>query len=823
MNKVFLSHSSKQKHFVSAIANKLGKNNIVYDEYTFEAAEITLEEIYKGIDQTGIFVFFISSDSLKSEWVKKEILKAEEYLKNGKLKKFLPVIIDPEINYTNENIPNWIKDNYNLKHFSKYNKVYDLIKQALVIVNWELYPKKKELDQLFIGRTNQIKEFEQRIFDYNLNTPSNIFICGLSSIGRRKFLKHSLTNSNIIKANYEFPSIILDNRNSIEDFIYKVFGLGYSEKDSEEIENLTTKNLDEKVEIAYELILELQKNKDILLIIDNYSIVNSTGLVSDWYNLLIEKMKEINNVCVCIISSTKIRTNILREKNNTIFSINIPELEPYERASYFQAILKIEELELKKDNFRIVNEIFTGFPEQISFTSTLLKTEGEPYLMEHLNEVVDFNFEKVSKVLIKYNDDLLALQVLKLLSDSECISIIFLKEILCDDFEASKQILTDFSNSFIIEYIGASKEFIRLNDSIKDYIQRINYTLEDKYKINLKDRILKAFEDNSILERDTSEFYITIKEALKNKVDIPSKYLIPSHYINAMRELYNNENKYNEVIELADRVLLNENYLDKKIVKEIRYWLCLALSRKRDERLLKEVQKIDGIDHNFLLGFYYRLKGRNTEAIEKFNEVLAQNPRFYRAKRELVQVYINIERFKDALQLAKDSYIQDKSNPFNLQSYFRCLIKTEINTSKDELKRLVDELRKNPHEKAQEMYLTARAQYECFVENNRNDALNFVDDAIGAYSKNIYPYLTKLDILKKYEDIDGIRICLFQIDEKFEKDNEIFKRLMYLKAIVYLMVKDNDYAGAKDFYYRNIENKFGQTVNELILLEIEPK
>ncbi len=336
MNKVFLSHSSKQKPFVSAIAKKLGKNNIIYDEYTFEAAEITLDEIYKGIDQTGIFVFFISKESLESEWVKKEILKAEEYLKNGKLKKFLPVIIDPEINYKNDNIPNWIKENYNLKYFSKSSKVYDLIKQALIIVNWELYPKKKELDQLFIGRTNQIKEFEQRIFDYSLDTPSNIFVCGLSSIGRRKFLKHSMTNSNIIKSNYEFPSIILDNRNSIEDFIYKVFGLGYSEKNSEEIENLSTKNIDEKVDIAFDLIVELQKNKDILLIIDNYSIVNSTGQISDWYNLLIEKMKDINNVCVCVIASAKIKAYIIRKNNNTIFSINIPELEPYERLVIFK-------------------------------------------------------------------------------------------------------------------------------------------------------------------------------------------------------------------------------------------------------------------------------------------------------------------------------------------------------------------------------------------------------------------------------------------------------------------------------------------------------
>lgn len=821
MNKVFLSHSSHQKGFVSIIANKLGKNNIVFDEYTFEAAEITLDEIYKGIDQTGIFVFFISKESLSSEWVKKEILKAEEYLKNGKLKKFLPVIIDPTINHKNEDIPNWIKDNYNLKYFSKPTKVYDLIKQALIIVNWELYPKRKELDQLFIGRTNQIKEFEQRIFDYNLDTPSNIFICGLSSIGRRKFLKHTLTNTNIIKSNYDFPSIILDNRNSIEDFIYKVFGLGYSEKQPTQIENLATKSIDEKVEIAFDLIQELQKNKDILLIIDNYSIVNSGGQISDWYNKLIEKMKSINNVCICVIASSKIRPTIVRLNNNFLFSINIPELEPYERASYFQAILKIEELEMKRENYKIINEIFTGFPEQISYASSILKTEGEPYLIDNLNEVVDFNFEKVSKVLTKYNENKLALQILKLLSDSECISIVFLREILDNDFDDSKEILTDLSNSFIIEYVGASKEFIRLNDSIKDYVQRINYSLDEKYRTNIKDHITKAFEENSMLERDTSEFYITIKEALKNKIDIPRQYLIPSHYINAMRELYNNENKYNEVIELADRILLNENYLDKKIVKEIRYWLCLALCRRRNERLLVEVQNINGIDHNFLLGFYYRLKGRNIEAIDKFNDVLAQNPRFYRAKRELVQVYINIERFKDALQLAKDSYIQDKSNPFNLQSYFRCLIKTEINNSKDELKRLVSELEKNPHQKAQEMYLTAKAQYECFVENNKTYALNFVNDAIHTYPNNIYPYLTKLDILKKYEDIEGLTKCLADIDNKFERDNEIFKRLMYLKAVVYLKIKNQDYSGAKDFYYRNIENKFGQTVNELILQEIE--
>ena len=90
MAKVFLSHSSKQKGFVEIIANKLGKFNIVFDSLTFEKGSKTIEEIYSGIESSGIFIYFISEESLESSWVQKEINKAEEYLVKDKLKRFLP-------------------------------------------------------------------------------------------------------------------------------------------------------------------------------------------------------------------------------------------------------------------------------------------------------------------------------------------------------------------------------------------------------------------------------------------------------------------------------------------------------------------------------------------------------------------------------------------------------------------------------------------------------------------------------------------------------------------------------------------------------------
>ncbi|MBV2240595.1 hypothetical protein KQR57_04090 [Bacillus inaquosorum] len=72
----------------------------------------------------------------------------------------------------------------------------------------------------------------------------------------------------------------------------------------------------------------------------------------------------------------------------------------------------------------------------------------------------------------------------------------------------------------------------------------------------------------------------------------------------------------------------------------------LFLARLKNPRFLEEVQQINGADHNFLLGFYYRLTGNDIKAIERLNKALEERPNFARAKRELVVAYNNIEEYQ---------------------------------------------------------------------------------------------------------------------------------------------------------------------------------
>lgn len=822
MNKVFLSHSSKQKGYVEVIANKLGKLNIIYDAWSFEAGSKTLDEIYQGIDSSGIFVFFISNESLESDWVGKEIIRAEEYIKNGKLNRFLPFLIDQTVKHSDDRIPQWIKDEYNLKYISKPTKCHDLIRQSLRLVSWDISPKKRQVEQLFIGRTTQIKQYEERIYDFDKPIPTSIIVSGMPSIGRRKFIKHVLVNSNKIRAHYSAPILFLDRRNSIEDLIMKLYGQGYSQQTSDYIKNLSSKPVNEKINIAANLITELYSNNDILFILDNLCIVSKDGFFVDWFLPIVNGIKNLNGLAICIISQARIRAkNLLHNQN--IFAIEIPELEPYERKALFKSLLDIEKIEIRSEDFKIISDQFSGFPEQITYTTSLLLHEGLNYVVDSPHEIVNYNTEKVARIVRNFDDNKLALQVLKIFSESEFLSFNVLEDILKEDFEHAKSIISEFSNEFIIEYVGNTREFPRLNDSVKDYVQRLGYKLDERYNSNLKRHAETAFKDYEIVDRDISDYVISFKESLKQGYQVPDEFLIPSHYVNAMRELYNYEKRYGVVITLADRILHNEQYLDKRIIREIRYWLCSALARKRDRRILEEVQKIDGPDHSFLLGFYYRLIGRHEDAIKRLTETLDIAPFYYRANRELIQVYLNTEQFEDAFALARQSYYNDKNNPYNLQSYFRCLIKVEGIKQKDELTNLLNGLKNNPHEKAHEMYLTALAQFYAFTENNDLKAIQTVDDAIGTFPKNMYPYLTKLEILRKSNNLSEIGKTINEIENKFDAESDIFSKLPFLSCKYILLVNSGQKEQALKFLNKDIKQNFSKTIYDNLLSELDKR
>ena len=104
--KIFLSHSRKDKKFVSDLAERLMLDgfNVWYDDWEIKIGESIVQNISEGISTSDFLIIVLSSNSVESKWVKEELNSATvtNIEKNGVF--ILPILIE------NCRIPQLLKD-----------------------------------------------------------------------------------------------------------------------------------------------------------------------------------------------------------------------------------------------------------------------------------------------------------------------------------------------------------------------------------------------------------------------------------------------------------------------------------------------------------------------------------------------------------------------------------------------------------------------------------------------------------------------------------------------------------------------------------------
>lgn len=297
MDKIFLSHSSKNKDYVRPIFEYFGGDRCIFDEMTFETGMQTLKEIFKGIDDADIFVFFISNDSLESPWVKKEIFQAQEHLNNDskKLSQIFPIIIDDSITYSDARIPDFLKTGfgaYNLRHIQNYKIACKKIEDQLTKFRME-----KELSfdtklNFFYGRDIEKKTFKEKLDERDENGKLRhikcLVISGIDGIGRKAFARAALKDSQMMERYYFPMSIELLQNDTIDDFIMKLSrDLGLGDYTYEDITTLG--DMDSKIEILADLLNTAQKYHEQIFIDDDMCIIKSSD-IAYWFEKVLDKI-----------------------------------------------------------------------------------------------------------------------------------------------------------------------------------------------------------------------------------------------------------------------------------------------------------------------------------------------------------------------------------------------------------------------------------------------------------------------------------------------------------------------------------------------------
>ena len=758
MPKIFLSHSSAQATLVRNIANRLGFDNCVIDQYHFEPGDPTLQEIFNKIDSADLFVSFLSDEALNSVWVKREL----DYVVNNSdphfYKRLQIFIIDNKVDHNDERIPKVLRTKYDLKYISDISVLLKKIDSKRRDIAIEKFPNIVAREEIFIGRNDIMDEFESKYYNLDNIKPTAIIASGMQEVGRRKFIKNALDRVKKINKFHNPITISLSSRDSIEDFILRLEDLN-SKNLSVIIDRIRDIDLEAKISYARQLMSTFKEANEVLFIIDNGCLIQANKQISAWFNEIIESEEFKNITIACVIASIRPSYQTIRSKAH-ILSFHVNALSPTDtRKLFIKYIDEVFKVTAPRDILENLLMLLNGMPGQVYYAAELLSMETQQFITKKFDEIKKYNDVRVFSLIEEISKEgKLFSDILIFISKIEFIGFNLIYSVY-GRTEATDTVLEKLYAYGVYEYIGSDREYIRVHSPIVDYIARSKLKISADTKAKLR-KILNMDSKHIVDNADISQVLLTIKSMVEDGISIPDKLLLPSF---ALRTIIANyyDGKYEQVEVLSSKFLERDHKYDPQIIREIRYWLCQAYAKfnakkgkeANNDKFYQQLKFFEGSDYYFLLGFYQRFTNKINEAEQSFRKALELDEFSQKAKRELMNVLLRLKRYDLALPLAKENYESKKLNSFHIQAYFICLtrkIGRLSDSDKVKIKDLMESMRLSHDNRSEDMYRCMKGEYKYYVEDNLAEAIKILTTAseISTYSKN-FPRRALLEIYRR--------------------------------------------------------------------------
>lgn len=406
--KVFLSHSSVDKHIVEPIAKELGNPKCNYDSFTFHTGEEFIESIREGLKDSIVYILFASKNSAKSLWVDFEEHEAEiMHLVNKSIKKIIIFFIDTYISI--EDLPEWLK-----KAKIEFNMGVNFIKRS---INKHFDDEIKSIfGSSYIERYDIIREAQRKLFGYSGATHTNsICIYGLSGIGKRTFLKmhsHSLFN---FEYSIEIP---IEDGYDIIDIYIKLAISADIFKNETNLQNIILQkrklSLEEIIEEISDIADKINRNQRTLIVFsDEGGLLDEDGIVySEMRNLFDTINKKM--ICFTLIGE---RRPLLQE------SLKMPFLQVKEMDNETTILLlnKIgafqgNKCNIPKEKMIQLAEIVGGYPPTAFQAINLINEKGVGVILSNEEKIKEARRTYFSRFIIKNNINKIEKQILQILN-----------------------------------------------------------------------------------------------------------------------------------------------------------------------------------------------------------------------------------------------------------------------------------------------------------------------------------------------------------------------------------------------------------------------
>ncbi|MBI2256015.1 MAG: TIR domain-containing protein [Proteobacteria bacterium] len=687
--KAFLSHSSKDKFFVDAVAKTLGREYIVYDSFSFDHGRAFKDEIIKGLEKSRVFVFFISKNSLESLWVDFELTEGEKRLFSNQISRAIGIRLDSTIAISD--LPLWLQKE-NVPFLESPAVAARLIKEHVNDL------KRSTIPDLFIGRSKDIGRVEQALAPANDHRPPGMAVLwGLPGIGRRSVAKR------ILKDVLDFQRglvVEVEQGDSVADLRLKLAALLEIAKASQDYEALQKQAaLDGDAINIRECLRHIetaQANRELVLLLDRGGLLDEEGRFYEGFeDLLLEIYR--SEILRTIVVSRRKPARVELEPGAWLPEVRIDHLSPEASKTLVQQLRSRENINLNSSEVDALAERIKGYPPAAYHAIGLIKDYGKEQILRDASQIIGFREASFLRLLEK-DSKLSATQrlILSILPQFESLPLPVLgKSLEIDqigiDSEAMKLVdmallmINDHGYYLVSDPIkeAAHRAFGKINLPYKEIAEAI-----DEYR---EERLSDPEEDYEPLPLVRARY----KAYVLSGKGTSGLFRIASDLTAMQQTLYHNQ-EYEKSIAIGQQVL----EMRPRQLEALKY---LARGYTQLEKYAEASRVVDALrsislkEAKFVEGFLCRKQGAMSKAVVAYREALALGAKGAAVHRELGQCLFEEGRFEEARQHLGKAHEADPENKFVIDYSIQVAIAEKryptAKTLMAELAKVEDEMR----------------------------------------------------------------------------------------------------------------------------------
>lgn len=627
--RAFLSHSSRDKEFVHAVANELGRQFATLDEQAFRNGEELKQSIAKHLEDASVFVLFASANSLDSMWVEFEAEEAWFQKLQSKLPKSLVYIIDNTVDF--ENIPEWLRKAKILSGVTSKKVIARDIRSHLN----DLLSERQH--SYMVGRSRDLSALEEALTPVDgSDSPRAIFVTGLPGIGRRSLIRRAVPDLLNLSRCVELR---INEGDSTNDFCITVANHVEPYSTQEGFERIVNKIRDLSDEEALSRILtnlrSMVKTGELPLVFDEGGLLDSEGHLRQTIRSLLNELGPTDEAYIFFVSSRRPQFTL----GVDIPIVRVRELRENDTKRLITILTSQDRLNLSQTQVAELAENVAGYPPAAYFAVEQVREYGADLVLSDARRLVQFRRTRFLQHLDTLHLDTEEQYILRLLALYSPLPMSVIVTVTNSEAGVTQDRLIRLIDLALVTTTQAGH--YRIADPVVDAaVSAFGFpsTQENKSLARVVNDLLQE-SDTVDTRLDLSRVLFRAARLANDKVMEENAIYLASDLIKLTETLYH-ERRYREAV--------NNGYvaIDERPKSErARSYLIRALVQEESweeaESQISELQRYAPVRNVlFLRGFLERKHNNIGPAIEAYESSKRAGRRDVAVNRELAQCYL---------------------------------------------------------------------------------------------------------------------------------------------------------------------------------------